>query len=749
MDNTIAFNNLKNYLFELANNKSLLDEYLKEEATKKITGIKNRIENPKIKIGFWSFFSAGKSTIINNLIDKNILPSNQQTTTSIATTIGYGAEDKIEVILKNKEEFKNILAKKIKDVNNPENYNKYGTNFSRENTIKLLKTDFFGKNEKIILEKITQDLKAFSTSIKELDKKEININSIPRKYTTSNLPNNIDKDKFNEIKEEIDKINLLIDIYTNNLSIDKVKELNENSFEYSNQIKEIIITTKDWNFNKNIQILDLPGFGSSNKEHMEIAMEKLKNMNSFVFVEAETLTEGDCKLEMSKLKEEFPEIFKNSYFIKNKMSLINKDTKENFDQKMKYFDELANDMGFDKSKIFKIDALKEVDGERSEYYNEFLKFKEKLIEDSKVAILKEFILDSLNSLEDIHVNIQKNIDENINELGIKDSEFENEENLKGITLKIEINKECKEFEKNLKLVLENLNKINDIKQISESIEERLNLQDEILSMVLKNKINILNEANSKKDIHEVDFHELSEIIINNIELNELIRNKCEIIARNNFSENFYSKIKNTFNDKLLEFVPIKEKNNLNKVISKNINERLNGAIDVILFTYSEDMDLIRSKSKMIFNYIFSKNKDFKNKAEKEIELNKEMFSEFLEKPSSNLKEIINEVYNIKDDDKIVGLTKIISKHIESYLKEDVIPDIDKYMIAIINNYIKDIIKDTKQILCLDNFEAEFQQNVENKINDKVTEIIKEKKEEKEKLEKIKNNLENLKNSMLK
>lgn len=710
MDNTIAFNNLKNYLVELTNNKSLLDECLKEEAIKKINGIKNRIENPKIKIGFWSFFSAGKSTIINNLIDKNILPSNQQTTTSIATTIKYGIKDDIEIVLKNKKEFKDILIEQIL------NFNKEFGNlpFSYDKTQKLLKYNYFSINETKLLSETPnfKNKRFFDSELKQ------------KNYSTEELKKKVPKELKNisgqREKRELDKLDLLIDIYTDNLTINRIKELNENLFDYSNQIKEIIITTKDWNFNKDIQILDLPGFGSSNNEHMKIAMEKLKDMNAFIFVEAETLTEGECKSEMLKLKKEFPDIFKNSYFIKNKMSLINKDTKENFDQKMKYFDELANYMEFDKNKIFKIDALKEVDGEKSEYYNEFLNFKEKLIKDSD-SISKEFILNSLTTLKDIHENILKNIDKSIDNLGLKNIEFENEEYLKGITLKKEINKECKDFKEKLKLTFESLNQINATKQISKNIEEKLKLQDEILDIISKNKINILNKANSKKDIHELDFHELSEIIINNIELNELIRNKCEIIARNNFSENFYSKIKNTFNDELLEFVPIKEKNNLNKIISKNINERLNGAIDVILFTYSEDIDLIRNKSRIIFNYIFPKNKDFKNKAEKEIELNKENFSKFDEKSSSNIREIVNKEYNIKDDDKIDGLAKIISKHIDFYLKEDIIPDIDKYMIAIINNYIKDIIKGAKQILCLDNFEAEFQQNVENKINDKVTE----------------------------
>ena len=65
-----------------------------------------------------------------------------------------------------------------------------------------------------------------------------------------------------------------------------------------------------------------------------------------------------------------------------------------------------------------------------------------------------------------------------------------------------------------------------------------------------------------------------------------------------------------------------------------------------------------------------------------------------------------------------------------------------------NNYIKDVVINAKEILSFDNFEAEFQQNVEDSINEKIDSVIRNKKQEKNRLLQCKKNIETAKETLL-
>ena len=742
MENNLIFKNLSNYLNELEGNLNLLNNSnIERENLQKIKNIKERIKDPKIKIGFWSFFSAGKSTIINNLVDREILPVGQKTTTSIATTLCYGNEDKIEVILKDKEEFKNMLSDKIREINYSEN--RKGTMFSYDYSKKLVDSGYFSPTnrcETFIKNFKIEEKNNFSNNICE---SKLNLDLVPREYTSK---------AEEKIQKQLKEIHLLIDIFTNNMKIDDLKHLNENDFKYSNKIKEIIINIKDWKFDKNIQILDLPGFGSSNKEHMESAMEKLKDMNAFVFVESETVTEGECKEEILKLKTQFPDIFKNSYFVKNKMSFLKSDDKDNFNQKMKSFDDFAKILGFDKNKIFKIDALKESNGVKCEYYDGFINFKNKLIEDSNQTIFREFITNSIKTLENTQINIVNKIGVEINNLGIDDSK--NDNHLKGVFLKSKINEECRKFKKELKLSFDKINKVDNRNLIQEDVKNKLNVKEEIAGIISKNKSDIKNTSKSKKDIHFLDFSILFEEILSKIEINELIRKKCKLIIKDNFSEDFYSKLSNVFNDSLLKFVPKKEKDCLKNVMANSIEERINGAIDIILFDYSKDIDNIRIKTRLAYDSLTRTPLILSIEKLRE---NKHLFRK-LDITDKNIpREILIKIkdwYDIKEYnkneeiDQFEILSKIIVFEINEYIADDIIPNINKYIVAIMNNYIKDVVINAKEILNFDNFEAEFQQNVEDSINEKIDSVIRNKKQEKNRLLQCKKNIETAKETLL-
>ena len=722
-----SFKNLNLYLEELNNNLYLLDnKILKKECQDKIQDISKRIESPKIKIGFWSFFSAGKSTLINNLIGTDILPTNAKSSTSVATTIEYGDTNSVAIILKDRKKFKNIILSDLKELSS---YNNSNTKFSLKLSQNLNKNDFYDEKYSEFIKKFKDNNRSFNDAVKkEFSSEEQYI--FPREYQIK-----IGSYLSNYTIKKIDQIKFLINIFTNNLSVDDIKSINECDFKYGNEISEIIIKTNNWEFNKDIKILDLPGFGSFNDRHTNVTKEKLKDMNAFVIVEGDTLTEGECKNEMFNLKKSFPEIFKNSYFIKNKVSLIKEDTAINSEQKMNAFHELANIMGFKKENIFEIDALEETNGKKCEYYKNFIEFKKKLKNDSVELITKEFLSNSLNNLKNIENYIINEVDKNIKNIGLPEK---NDNYTKGITLKAEINKKVENFKSELEKSLTKLSKLENSTEITNKIENELKLEKELKKIIAENKDKIIANSKSKKDIHSLDCNNLSNSIFKFITPNELIRKKCQKSAEEVFSEKFYKAINDNFNDELLKYIPCKQSDLLKETINKNINERLNGAIDVILFDYSKDIDKIITKSKIAYNFLI--NDDDDEDSLKAFEDNKEHFKG-IDEDNYTKKDIFKkyniEIKNISENKEFIILSNIISKEISEYLEDDIIPEINKYILAIVNNYIKDVIIKTKDILNIDNFLAEFQQNIEDDINDKIEELITAKKEKIENLKNIK------------
>ena len=227
-----------------------------------------------------------------------------------------------------------------------------------------------------------------------------------------------------------------------------------------------------------------------------------------------------------------------------------------------------------------------------------------------------------------------------------------------------------------------------------------------------------------------------------------------MIIKDNFSEDFYSKLSNVFNDSLLKFVPKKEKDCLKNVMANSIEERINGAIDIILFDYSKDIDNIRIKTRLVYD---SLTRTAIILAIEKLRVNKYLFRKLDITDKDTPREILIKIkdwYDIKDYnkneeiDQFEILSKIIVFEINEYIADDIIPNINKYIVAIMNNYIKDVVINAKEILNFDNFEAEFQQNVEDSINEKIDSVIRNKKEEKNRLLQCKKNIEIAKENLL-
>ncbi len=100
------------------------------------------IENP-LKLAVLGEFSAGKSTFINRLIGKDILPTGPYPITASITSLEYSDQEKIEVIYE--DIGKNLISKEYQGYDKLKEFTK--KNISKENIVKILKIKVFINNE--------------------------------------------------------------------------------------------------------------------------------------------------------------------------------------------------------------------------------------------------------------------------------------------------------------------------------------------------------------------------------------------------------------------------------------------------------------------------------------------------------------------------------------------------------------------------------------------------------------------------
>ena len=739
MQNKDTFKNLRNYILGLKNQLLEMELENKEEYKVKLDLIYNKIKSPVFRIGFISTFSTGKSTIINALLGKEILPVAEKSTTGCITTITYGEEDKVEIILKDIVEARKYLYnlnKKYKDIinslsnlKNDQNYYKPNIdtdkfkmyiekkvfNFSPE-----VKEEFLSNlnNIKLFIEKSNENgIFSHLPSNNQIIKGSKDERKLEERLTIAKLDiDDKEKEKLENLKKQI---SLLEDILLEKkIPIESIKEYREENFN-CNLISEIKIRLNSFALKENIELIDLPGVNVSNDNHINITKEMADKINAFIFIEAEMKTEGDLKKIAETIKQNFPKIYNYSYLLKNKIAYLKADER-NFNEKMMNFEILRKELGFKEENTFKIDALKYLNKENLEedYCIQFENFKNKLEQDSKKLIIKEFMEMIKFDTTILYNRIIEELEKESKSISYFDINDINRS--KEIYIAEEINSQIEKHKNYIDISIEKIKDYQLLRIENENWEAKNNI--EILEEIRVNeKINnyYLKKIKEGKDINKISFDRVFNVLFNDYALNERIRKIYYKFIIFLFYNSFYEFLQEIFIEENLKYLPDKYKNDLKDIFNTGIKERLSGAIDIILYSYEEFREKAKSKLELVYNCLIA-DKDTLEINLEVLKDNIKYFDYFSLENNINIVDLQN-IYGIDSENEIEICKKLINKEIESYLENDIKKDINKYTKAIIKNYIEDIIIKLENILQLKNYEAEYRINITSELKKEINE----------------------------
>lgn len=292
-----------------------LDSNKLNEFRDKLETYYKKLKDDILEVAFVGLEKAGKSSVINAFIGKNILPAFRERTTFITTQVHYSEKGEVEIDFYDEEEFnKNVFRRMLQDVKYP--------NFGRQ-TITSIKVEDFRKHFE---------------SLKETD---------PNLY--ENQKNKLEQDII-DIIEGASEIRKLLKGNVLKVSDEKMDEYQPYITDphKSRAVKEVKIFSPQLKELKNIIIYDLPGFDSPTFIHSKYTRDKIEKADAVVFVrraEEPSLKGPEIDIITSTRESDGVELREKIFFFLNKSDSL-KNLDDLNDVKSKFYDETIKRLNF-------------------------------------------------------------------------------------------------------------------------------------------------------------------------------------------------------------------------------------------------------------------------------------------------------------------------------------------------------------------------------------------------------------------
>ncbi|TLT07829.1 hypothetical protein FE243_03585 [Aliarcobacter thereius] len=554
-------------------NKNL--PYGLDQLLDKLKEKKDEIENEKFRIGIFGYFSTGKSTFLNAILGIDFLPSAEERLTAIFTKLVHINQSKdlkdgdIEVYFKNSYELKELYNESIlnlKEALEQDEHNKFYDNFDK-------------------LEDLREELGNKLDSIKTRD-------------YSGDIRERIKNSKI-ILKTIMDCDNSLIG------SIEKIKI--ENLKDYVTDDKKAILLNEviiylDNPFLEKVEIVDTPGYGSTNSLDTKKAHEFVKEANIVIFLTKATTPMQD--INEKDFLEEYIKIYKdndntvnssNLFIVANQIDTTQKSVEEVKEMILKnIYDEFEGDFKIDKKNIFTISSKyhldlqsnKEIEKPRNANSKDLENFKNSFQIYLKESKDREFIQQNFSKIDDILTETKKS--------------FEKEEEKLHSDIN-SINKNINHFEKNKKYIETKLDMYID--SIS-NIEAKL---QKVVTSYLDSLIITLTENNDKNNAKS--------------ELSKDFESWCEKYKKRPSNDTVY--------DYFHSYI-----DSITSSASPVINEKYNNLIEEKLKTVNTDLEKYTKELELEYNitglstyFVLS---DIAYKELSNVDLNKSFFRDIFE-----------------------------------------------------------------------------------------------------------------------
>lgn len=375
-----------------------ITKYLKDDFSyKNISFIKNAINDKKFLLSFVGQFSSGKSRLINNILDKELLPVRILECTQVPTFIKYGEVEKA-VIFKEDYTTSEISISDVKEIwlgNKSEEFNNiaYIEIFMNNNVLKngLVIADTPGVNSTVDKhEKLTREILKSSEEVV---------------YVLSKPVTDSDKLFLNEIIDKGLKV-LCVRTY-----MDTIKSSEEN-------VEDVI--SHDRNLIKELGDDSIINIYHLSNERNNIWFEKVEDLKKYISIDVaqniDSKIEESCNLRLLTIKKELKKQLENK---KTTLELVLKNNEEELNLQLKKIDEVMSNLErrLDKQKSnysknikkVKIEAKKDLLESRDIIFRDI---KNKIdntslfdgVEESLYKMVYKNLSDSTKILQDTYIN---------------------------------------------------------------------------------------------------------------------------------------------------------------------------------------------------------------------------------------------------------------------------------------------------------------------------------------------------------
>jgi GTP-binding protein EngB required for normal cell division len=296
-----------------------LDEITKAYIEKKRSWI-SRLEQEDFPVAFLGSFSAGKSTIINAILGREVLPEATQSTTAFPTILRKGQENQVFLYYIDEDTKSNLWDQLCAEIGL-----KIDKNLAKQPQ----------ENYPAHLERIKKTVSEYEKTSGKIDSKPLT--------TLEQLFQGWGKDKYKTLKNPFQLADLkkYVEGHEDSLFIDRIE-----------------VHLKDINIPSDIILVDLPGLAVANPRHVQFTKEYIQDKaKAFVVcMKPKQLLEGQEIEFLEETNRANPTILQRSFWVINQWDTLNEhqryEEEQNFDQKIQQYNFIIS-----RDRFFKISAL--------------------------------------------------------------------------------------------------------------------------------------------------------------------------------------------------------------------------------------------------------------------------------------------------------------------------------------------------------------------------------------------------------